>query len=86
MGCAPIDELRELLGDLAVVGLRHRLVLEGYAEIYSFLRRSGKLIGQNDMWIAACAGAASAYLATTDKDFDRPHDRFVSVERIDSKA
>lgn len=42
-----------------------------YANIYSELRRLGKPIGVNDMWIAALCFEHNLPLLTTDKDFAR---------------
>ena len=40
-------------------------------------------MGDNDVWIAATAAAAGAYLLTTDKDFDHLHPTYVQREWID---
>jgi tRNA(fMet)-specific endonuclease VapC len=61
--------LEDLLHDLRVMAISDD-VLESYAEVDVFLRRAGKPVQQNDMWIAATAIAAGAHLLTTDKDFD----------------
>ena len=42
---------------------------ELYGQIYATLRRSGKPIGTNDIWIAALALEHNLPLLTTDKDF-----------------
>ena len=61
--------LEGLLQSLVVVAISDE-VLEHYAEIDAFLRRAGKPVQQNDMWIAATTMASGAHLLTTDKDFD----------------
>jgi len=40
-----------------------------FAEIYAELRKAGRPIGQNDLWIAALARELSLQLLTLDKDF-----------------
>ena len=42
-----------------------------YAEIVTFLRRSGTPVPTNDLWIAASAMQSGAALLTTDAHFDR---------------
>lgn len=69
-GAARIERLRELLRELVPVNLNSQPVLERYAEISEFLRRNGRTLSDNDVWIAACASAAEATLLTTDRDFD----------------
>jgi len=52
------------------VNISSQPVLDRYAEIDTFLKRSGRTVSDNDVWIAACASAADATLLTTDRDFD----------------
>lgn len=66
-----VSELQKLLGELVIVDINHASVLSKYAEINDYLESNGQPIGQNDMWIAATAMAANAWLLTTDTDFDR---------------
>jgi tRNA(fMet)-specific endonuclease VapC len=61
--------LEALLQNLIVVRITDEIA-EHYSEIDFFLRRAGKPIQQNDMWIAATTRASGAHLLTTDKDFD----------------
>jgi tRNA(fMet)-specific endonuclease VapC len=42
----------------------------------------GRPMGNNDVWIAATAAAASAWLLTTDKDFDHLHPALIRREWI----
>ena len=51
-----------------------RKVADRYGEIYFHLRKSGRPIPQNDMWIAAIAIAARVPLVTYDRHFDRVPD------------
>ena len=61
--------LEDLLQDLVIMDISDD-ILDLYAQIDVFLRRAGKPVQQNDMWIAATAVASGAHLLTTDKDFD----------------
>lgn len=45
-----------------------------FAEIYLSLRKAGKPIGTNDMWIAAMSLEHDAALLTTDNDFSNVPD------------
>lgn len=46
-------------------------VAEYYGLIFSTLKKNGLLIPTNDIWIAACAFAVNAPLATQDQHFSR---------------
>jgi predicted nucleic acid-binding protein len=58
-------------------------VLELYAQIDTHLRRNGKAVEQNDVWIAATAIASRAHLLTTDKDFDPLYPLYLDRTWID---
>jgi tRNA(fMet)-specific endonuclease VapC len=51
----------------------------------SFLKRNGRAVGDNDVWIAACASAADATLLTTDRDFDLLHGTYLDRVWIDPR-
>jgi tRNA(fMet)-specific endonuclease VapC len=68
-GFTKMTALENLLGDLVVLDISDE-ILDRYAEIDVYLRRTGKAVEQNDLWIAAAAIASGAHLLTTDKDFD----------------
>jgi tRNA(fMet)-specific endonuclease VapC len=84
-GGAKIERLRELLRELVPVNLNSQPVLERYAEISEFLRRNGRTLSDNDVWIAACASAADATLLTTDRDFDPLAGQYVDRVWIDPR-
>ena len=69
-GSPRTERLRDLLRELVSVNIAAEPVLARYAEIHAFLTQSGKVVSNNDVWIAACASAADATLLTTDRDFD----------------
>jgi tRNA(fMet)-specific endonuclease VapC len=73
----------ELLGELVVVDINTDAVLQRDAEIDDYLRRNGRPMGQNDMWIAATAAATTATLLTTDKDFDPLEGTFITRIYLD---
>ena len=79
-GQAKTGKLWELLGNLVKVEIGHPSILEAYAEIGYFCRKSGNSKPHNDCWIGATAKATGAVLLTTDTDFDIFHGRF--IERI----
>jgi tRNA(fMet)-specific endonuclease VapC len=62
--------LRDLLREMPPVSISTQPVLDRYAEIDTFLKRTGRSLSDNDVWIAACASAVGAMLLTTDRDFD----------------
>ena len=66
-------DLEELMRELVIVDIRSRDVLDHFAELHSFTRSHGRIIGDNDLWIAATAAATGAHLITTDADFDILH-------------
>jgi len=78
--------LSGLLREFVVVDIRVRAVLERYAEIDSFLKRNGRAVADNDVWIAACASAADATLLTTDRDFDPLHGMYLDRVWIDPRS
>jgi tRNA(fMet)-specific endonuclease VapC len=67
------SRLEELVRELTVVDVNNATVLRKYALLHTHLKKIGRPVGDNDVWIAACAAAASAILITTDKDFDALH-------------
>jgi tRNA(fMet)-specific endonuclease VapC len=71
-------ELREFLADPVVEELAvDREVGRLYAEIAVSLRRAGKPLPTNDVWVAACAARAGATVLTYD-----PH--FAEIRRVGS--
>ena len=69
--------LNALLHELVIVDIHNGKVLAAYAEIDAFLKKNGRAVGNNDVWIAACAHAAGAVLLTTDKDFEPLDPKFI---------
>lgn len=69
-GAPKLNRLRDLFRNLVVVDIGRAGIAERYAEIADATRRSGRAVGQNDLWIAATASVVRATLVTTDWDFD----------------
>jgi tRNA(fMet)-specific endonuclease VapC len=68
---------------VVIVDISKDEVLRTYAEIEDLLRRKGRPIEQNDIWIAATAIASGAHLLTTDKDFDPLYPKILDRTWID---
>lgn len=78
--------LRETLANLVPIDISHQPVLDAYVEIDLFSQSASggaKNMGKNDLWIAACASAASATLLTTDSGFQHLRPPLVHVEWVD---
>ncbi len=75
---AALELLRELAKVLPVMGLPETAA-EAYGTIRAELERKGKMIGNNDLWIAAHAKAAGLTLVTNNSRESR-HGRGLRVE------
>lgn len=86
--------LDELLGKLPTVDISHEQIIQRYAEIDAFslgkdkarALRSGqtaRVMGKNDLWIAATASVLNAALLAIDHDFDHLSSVFLDVLYID---
>lgn len=82
-GALKIQRLEDLLQQFILLDINSEDVLATYAELDSFLERSGKPIEQNDIWIAANTIVAGAHLLTTDKDFDPLYPSYLDRTWID---
>jgi tRNA(fMet)-specific endonuclease VapC len=81
-GPAKIEVLEHLFQGLVTVQISDE-ILELYAQLDVLLRRSGKAVEQNDIWIAATTVATGAHLLTTDKDFDPLYPAYLDRTWID---
>jgi tRNA(fMet)-specific endonuclease VapC len=88
--------LGELLRKLPVVDINNEQIIQRYAEIdaYSLSKdrkrplpggQTARVMGKNDLWIAATTSVLKATVLTTDHDFDHLDDVFLSVAHIDQK-
>ncbi|WP_433931786.1 PIN domain-containing protein [Sorangium cellulosum] len=80
-----LERLRAYLDQFVAIDIHDEGVFEAYAAMHAFLVRRGRKLSDNDIWIAACARAASATLITTDKDFDPLHGEFIQRIYFESK-
>ena len=76
------QQIHELLGQLTILDIRYKEILEAYGSLSTYWERAGQRMEQNDLWIAASAHALDSVLLTTDKDFQKL-DRMIRVEWID---
>jgi tRNA(fMet)-specific endonuclease VapC len=88
-GEAKLAALQNALDNLVTIDISHPVVLDAYVQIdlYSQSHPDGaRNMGKNDLWIAACAKAASATLLTTDTDFDHLDTAFLAIEHVDPNS
>jgi tRNA(fMet)-specific endonuclease VapC len=78
-------ELDLLLRELVIVDINNGSVLRAYADIDAYLKKQGKSLSNNDVWIAATCHAAGALLLTCDKDFDALDPEFIKRRLIPSE-
>ncbi|MDA0836515.1 MAG: type II toxin-antitoxin system VapC family toxin [Planctomycetota bacterium] len=72
-GQKKVEVMQSMLKELVWVDVNCSEVLQAYGEIDHYsekVLKPARPMGQNDMWIAACAKATGATFLTTDKDFD----------------
>lgn len=86
--------LGELLRKLPVVDINNEQIIQRYAEIdaYSLSKdrkrplpagQTARVMGKNDLWLAATTSVLKATLLTTDHDFDHLDGVFLEVAFID---
>lgn len=75
-----ISALADLLGEFVRFEASLTEVTGAYAELYHEDQQNGWRVGENDLWIAACAKATSSVLLTCDRDFLRISSQLVRVE------
>ena len=80
------DKLNTFLEQCVVIDISQKDVLSHYAELHDLNKRNATNIGQNDLWIAACAKAAGLAVLTSDKDFDRIPSDMVRVIKVHPKT
>lgn len=75
--------METLLAYTTIIPIPFGSVLDDYVDISEFCRASGRVLGKNDLWIAATARAAAATLLTTDRDFEPLAPDFLACQWID---
>lgn len=95
-GATKLQALDELLRKLPLVDINDERIIREYADIdaYSLGRnaarplpagQTARVMGKNDLWIAATTSVLHATLLTTDHDFDHLDGVFLEVIYIDQK-
>ena len=64
---------------LPLINAGDEWVIKMYVELYVAARKRGRMMSQNDLWIAATAKATDAVLLTVDKDFQWIPQEFLRV-------
>jgi tRNA(fMet)-specific endonuclease VapC len=76
------DQMEFALGYFEQINIDRETILKSYATIDSYVVRSGRKMGKNDLWIAATARVLGAKILTTDRDFDDISPNLVEVDRF----
>ena len=76
----------KMLDFLTVVPIPYKDVIAAYVEIDDYSRRHGRMMGKNDVWIAATARVTEATILTTDKDFDHLHPHMLRREYVNPNS
>jgi predicted nucleic acid-binding protein len=80
------EALTKALYNLVTVNIGGEPLVDAYVRVEEACRKtqgSERIMGQNDMWIAATALLCGMPLITTDKDFKHLHGRLISVCWVD---
>lgn len=94
-GARRITLVEQIMEDLIVVDVAKPDLFDAYAEIETYslgkhpnkpVNRSARILGKNDLWIAATAFLTRSILLTTDKDFLPLDPEYLKVELIDREA
>lgn len=78
--------LQAAIDELPAINISADDVVSAYVEIQLYTESQGRPMGQNDLWIAASAKAANAYLLTCDGDFSHLYGQQIEGEYIDHVA
>jgi tRNA(fMet)-specific endonuclease VapC len=82
-GQAKRDQLEFVLGYFRRMTIDTPAVIEAYALMDSHLQRRGRVLGKNDLWIAATTVDVGGHLLTCDRDFDDLDPAFLARTWID---
>ncbi len=87
-----ISIVEKIMEDLIVIDVSFNELFEAYANIEAFcvgkhpekpVKRSSRILGKNDLWIAATTYVTGSKLMTTDKDFIPLDGEYFDVVMID---
>ncbi len=73
-----LAETRNFINDCKILNINY-IVAEKYAQIRENLKRKGKPIPENDIWIAATCSASNISLITNDKHFNNIDKKFLQT-------
>ena len=76
----------KMLDFLTIVPIPYKGLLAAYVEIDDYSRRHGRVMGKNDLWIAATARVEQATILTTDRDFDHLHPHLLTREYVEPNS
>ena len=76
--------LRTLVAGLTIIDVSREEVLDAYGWLHDAVKHSPYTIGQNDLWIAACARASGATLMTSEEDFLRLPPGCIKLVQVDA--
>ena len=76
----------KMLDFLTIIPIPYRDIVSAYVEIDDYSRRQGRVMGKNDVWIAATARVEIATILTTDRDFDHLHPHLIKRIYIDPNS
>jgi len=85
-GDARRKSLDEALGQLVTVNIDSQALIDAYVRVETVCRNvqaGDRIMGDNDMWIAATSLASGQPLITTDKDFNHLNGALILVHWID---
>jgi predicted nucleic acid-binding protein len=85
-GTAKCQALSKILSNLVTIDINDQSVLDAYIAARGHSESIGRVLSNNDHWIAACTKAADAILLTTDDYFVHLHPSFCLVTYIDPKS
>ncbi len=95
-GAKKLQALDELLRKLPLVDINDERIIREYAEIEAYglgrnaarplpAGQTARVMGKNDLWIAATTSVLKATLLTTDHDFDHLDGVFLAAVYLDQK-
>jgi tRNA(fMet)-specific endonuclease VapC len=92
-GLSKIEHLELLFKTFRPIPIDKRVLIDTYAEIDTFSKgkhllkplpagTTARVMGKNDLWIAATTHLLNATLITTDNDFDHLNHSFIQLHKI----
>jgi tRNA(fMet)-specific endonuclease VapC len=81
---AKLSAINLVLAELIAADISADSVVDAYAELDAQSHRMGRVMGKNDLWIAAVARTIEGVVLTADADFSHLHPEWVEVELVDT--